>query len=75
MNRPLKLIAVGNSTGVILPKDVLADLGAEQGDTISYIKTADGIELRTSDADFDAQMKVAREVMRRRRRALRELAR
>jgi putative addiction module antidote len=74
MNKPLKLIRIGNSTGVILPKDVLAELGAEQGDTISYIKTPDGVELRTADSDFDAQMKVAREVMRRRRKALRELA-
>jgi putative addiction module antidote len=74
MNKPLKLIPIGNSTGVILPKDLLAELGAEQGDTISYIKTLDGIELRTADGDFEAQMKVAREVMRRRRKALRELA-
>ena len=74
MNKPLKLIPIGNSTGVILPKDVLAELGAEQGDTISYVKTPDGIELRMADADFDAQMEVARDVMRRRRKALRELA-
>ncbi|HKC02526.1 MAG TPA: AbrB/MazE/SpoVT family DNA-binding domain-containing protein [Sphingomicrobium sp.] len=74
MNKPLKLIPIGNSTGVILPKDVLAELGAEQGDIISYIKTPDGIELRTTDADFDAQMEAAREVMKRRRKALRELA-
>lgn len=74
MNKPLKLIPIGNSTGVILPKDVLAELGAEQGDMISYIRTPDGIELRTADADFDAQMEAAREVMRRRRKALRELA-
>ncbi|HEY6661890.1 MAG TPA: AbrB/MazE/SpoVT family DNA-binding domain-containing protein [Sphingomicrobium sp.] len=74
MNKPLKLIPIGNSTGLILPKDLLAELGAEQGDTISYVKTADGIELRTTDANFDAQMEVARDMMRRRRKALRELA-
>jgi len=74
MNKPLKLIPIGNSTGLILPKDVLAELGAEQGDSISYVKTPDGIELRTTDVDFDAQMEVARDVMRRRRKALRELA-
>ena len=49
MNKPLKLIPIGNSTGVILPKDVLAELGAEQGDMISYVRTPDGIELRTSE--------------------------
>ena len=74
MNKPLKLIAIGNSTGVILPKDVLNDLGVRQGDTVTVVKTPGGVELRNADPDFDAQMAVARDVMRRRRIALRELA-
>ena len=74
MNKPLKLIPVGNSTGVILPKEVLRELGAEQGQSISYIKTKNGIELRPYDAEFEGQMEVLRDVMRRRRNALRELA-
>ena len=74
MNKPLKLIPIGNSTGVILPKDVLRDLGAEQGQHISYIKTPHGIELRPYNAEFERQMEVAREVMRRHRAAFRELA-
>jgi putative addiction module antidote len=74
MNKPLKLIPIGNSTGAIFPKEMLQDLGVEQGDTLFPVRTPNGIELRIADADFDAQMKVAREVMRRRRKALRELA-
>jgi putative addiction module antidote len=74
MNKPLKLIPIGNSTGVILPKEVLRELGAERGQSISYIKTPHGIELRPHDAAFERQMEVAREVMRRHRSALRELA-
>jgi putative addiction module antidote len=74
MNKPLKLIPIGNSTGVILPKEVLRDLGAEQGQSISYVKTPEGIELRPYDAEFERQMDVLRDVMRRRRNALRELA-
>ena len=74
MNKPLKLIPIGNSTGVILPKELLSELGAEQGQTISYIKTPHGIELRPYDAEFERQMEVAREVMRRHRTAFRELA-
>lgn len=74
MNKPLKLIAIGNSTGVILPKELLQELGAEQGQSISFVKTPNGIELRPYEADFEHQMEVAREVMRRRRSALRELA-
>ena len=74
MNKPLKLIPIGNSTGVILPKELLQELGVGQGDTVSVTKTPDGIRLQATDVDFDEQMRVARNVMRRRRAALRELA-
>ena len=74
MNKPLKLIPIGNSTGVILPKDVLAHLGVVQGDGLQVVKTSEGVELRTQDPEFERQLAVAREVMERRRKALRELA-
>ena len=74
MNAPLKVRKFGNSAGVILPKELLAHLDIEVGQTVSVTKTPHGIELRAPDADFEAQMIAAREVMARRRRALRELA-
>jgi len=80
MNKPftppheLKLIKIGNSVGVILPKAVLAKLGVAPGDTVSVVDTPDGLELRARDDGFAEQMAAAREVMARRRRALRELA-
>lgn len=74
MNMQLKIKKIGNSAGVILPKDMLAHLDLGVGDTISVGKTPRGIELSAPDADFDAQMAAAREVMARRKRALRELA-
>lgn len=74
MNKPLKLIPIGNSTGVILPKELLRELGAEQGQTISYVVTPNGVELRPYEAEFERQMEVARNVMRRHRAAFRELA-
>ena len=74
MNKPLKLIRIGNSTGVVLPKEVLARLRVGQGDSLSLVETAEGVELRAADQEFDEQMRVAREVMRQRRVALRELA-
>ena len=74
MNKPLKLIPIGNSTGVVIPKDLLQQLGAKQGDTLSVTKTPQGIELRAGDPDFDEQMRIAREIMRDRYGALRELA-
>lgn len=80
MNKPAKfgksakLVAVGNSTGLILPKEVMAKLRVRVGDMLTIVETSDGIELRVYDPDFDQQMEVAREVMARRRAALRELA-
>jgi putative addiction module antidote len=74
MNMKLKVTRIGNSAGVVLPKDVLAYLDVAVGNTLSISKTPRGIELSTPEPEFDAQMAVAREVMARRRRALRELA-
>ncbi len=74
MNKPLKLVPIGNSTGLILPKDLLQALGVEVGDTVFPVQTPSGVELRRRDDDFESQMAIARDVMRRRRSALRELA-
>lgn len=74
MNKPLKIQKIGNSAGVILPKEILAELGAEVGGTLSVVRTPRGIELTAFQPDFETQMDVAREVMKRRREALRELA-
>ncbi len=77
MNKPLKIIKVGNSAGMILPKEILAKLRVSLGDSIAFSETDDdSVKLRRfdEDAEFDAQMQAAREVMARRKRALRELA-
>ena len=74
MNSELKVTKIGNSAGVVLPKELLAHLDVAIGATLSVTVTAGGIELRAPAADFDAQMAAAREVMARRKRALRELA-
>jgi putative addiction module antidote len=74
MNTQLKITKIGNSAGVVLPKDLLAHLDVSIGETVSVSKTPHGIELSVRDPDFDEQMVVAREVMARRKAALRELA-
>jgi putative addiction module antidote len=74
MNTQLKITKIGNSAGVVLPKDVLAHLDASIGEALSVTKTARGIELSVAEPDFETQMAVARDVMARRKRALRELA-
>lgn len=74
MTRPIKLVPIGNSTGIVLPKDILSRLRLGQGDMLSIIETPGGIELRPHQPDFEEQMEAARAVMRSRRAALRELA-
>ncbi len=70
----LKLTQIGNSVGVILPREMLAKLGMAKGDTIYAIDQPDGVRLTTADPDFAAQMDVARRIMKERRAVLRELA-
>ena len=74
MTKHLKLIAIGNSTGVVISKDVLARLRLAQGDQMAMGETPSGFELTVSDAAFDAQMDVARQVMSSQPKALRERA-
>ena len=74
MNKQLKVTRIGNSAGVVLPRELLAHLDVSIGETLSVSKTPHGIELSVRDPDFDAQMATAREVMARRKAALRELA-
>ena len=70
----IKLIAVGNSVGLTLPKELLAKLGVQKGDTLYAIETEDGVRLTASDPEFESQMAAARRIMKRRRAVLRELA-
>jgi putative addiction module antidote len=70
----LKLTQIGNSVGVILPKEVLAQLKLEKGDTVYLTSSPDGVRLTPHDPAFEAQMKAAREIMKSRRAVLRELA-
>lgn len=70
----LKLTAIGNSAGVILPKELLSRLRLEKGDELFALETPDGIRLTVYDPTLAAQMEVAEEVMRRRRSLLHKLA-
>lgn len=70
----LKITGIGNSAGVILPKELLARLRLEKGDELYALETPDGIRLTAFDPEFAAQMEVAEEVMRKRRTLLHKLA-
>lgn len=70
----LKITAIGNSAGVILPKELLARLRLDKGDELFALETPDGIRLTAFDPELAAQMAVAEEVMHKRRTLLHKLA-
>lgn len=70
----LKITTVGNSTGVVLPKEILQRLRVEKGDTLYVVETPNGIELTPYDPDFARQMEAAEHVMREDRDVLKKLA-
>lgn len=70
----LKITTVGNSAGVILPKELLARLRVEKGDTLYAVETPDGIRLTALDPAVAEKMEVAERVMRKRRNLLHKLS-
>ncbi|MBL1211408.1 AbrB/MazE/SpoVT family DNA-binding domain-containing protein [Geminocystis sp. GBBB08] len=70
----LKVITIGNSTGVVLPKEVLAKMHIEEGDNFYLIPTPNGFEITPYNPEFEQEMDTARQVMKQYRNALRELA-
>ncbi len=70
----LKITTIGNSAGVILPKELLARLRLEKGDELFALETSDGLKLTVFDPKLAAQMEVAEKVMRERRALLHKLA-
>jgi putative addiction module antidote len=70
----VKLTTVGNSVGVVLPRELLSRLRVGKGDSLYVVETPGGIELTAYRPDFAAQMDLAEDIMRENRDALRKLA-
>ena len=71
----LKLRKVGNSVGLVLPKQALARLNAEEGDAVYLTAATDGgFRLTANNPEFARKMKAAESLSRRYRHALKELA-
>ena len=60
----LKLTQIGNSVGLILPKEVLARLKLEKGDTVFLTDSPGGVTLTPHDPTFEEQLELGREFMR-----------
>ena len=74
MTYKVKVTTVGNSTGIVLPKELLTKLKIEKGDTLYVTETPTGLKLTAYDEKFAKTMEVARKVMRENRDVLRKLA-
>ncbi len=74
MSKPLKIRKIGTSLGVVLPKELLIELGVGEGDTLYPVRTPDGVSLTQYDPDFAETLDDSRDYMRRHRNAMRELA-
>ncbi|RZL38485.1 MAG: AbrB/MazE/SpoVT family DNA-binding domain-containing protein [Rubrivivax sp.] len=70
----LKVTQIGNSLGVILPKEVLARLKVEKGDVLYLSDAVNGVLISPYNPEFEQQMDAARSIMKKRRAVLRELA-
>jgi putative addiction module antidote len=74
MGTSVKVTTIGNSVGIVLPKEVLSRLHVEKGDILYVLETPEGIQLTPYDQDFAAEMDAAKRVMRKHRDVLRKLA-
>jgi putative addiction module antidote len=71
----LKLRAIGNSVGVVLPKELLARLNVGEGDVLHAVEQADGgLLLTTLDPEVEEQVRLGRELMKEYRDTFRALA-
>ncbi|MBF0415305.1 MAG: AbrB/MazE/SpoVT family DNA-binding domain-containing protein [Magnetococcales bacterium] len=59
----LRLTSIGNSTGIVFPKEILARLRVEKGDAL-YVVGRETIELTPYNPEFARQMDLAEEIMR-----------
>jgi putative addiction module antidote len=70
----VKVTSIGNSMGIVLPKEALTKLNAEKGDVLYLVEGPEGLTLTPYQHDFETQMQAAEKVMKRYRNALHELA-
>ncbi|MHB8145150.1 MAG: AbrB/MazE/SpoVT family DNA-binding domain-containing protein [Vulcanimicrobiaceae bacterium] len=70
----LKLTKIGNSVGAVFPRELLARLHAEAGDTVYLTESPDGVRFTPYNPNFAGQMQAAERIMKKRRSVLRELA-
>ncbi len=58
-----KVTAIGNSLGVVLPKEALAKMHVKKGDVLYVCETPSGYSITPYDEEFVRQMTAAEEIM------------
>jgi len=74
MTMQLKVTKVGNSLGILLPKEAANRLNVEAGDAVFITDSPDGFRITGENPEFAKQMQIAGKVMKKYRNTLRELA-
>jgi putative addiction module antidote len=74
MASTVKITTIGNSVGIILPKEVLSKLNVAKGDSLYLVDTPEGVTLSPYDQKFAEEMEAAKRVMKKNRDVLRRLA-
>jgi putative addiction module antidote len=70
----VKITTIGNSVGIVLPKEVLNRLHVEKGDSLYVLESPGGVILTPYDQEFADEMESAKRIMRKHRDVLRKLA-
>jgi putative addiction module antidote len=70
----LKVRKIGNSLGVILPREVASRLKVSDGDSLALTEMPSGYKLTPYDARIARQVEAGEKIMKRYRNTLRELA-
>jgi len=74
MATAVKVTTVGNSVGIVLPREILDQLQVEKGDTLYITAAPDGVRLTPFSVDLATKLEVAERIMRENREVLRKLA-
>ncbi|MFQ5774261.1 MAG: AbrB/MazE/SpoVT family DNA-binding domain-containing protein [Kiloniellaceae bacterium] len=74
MRKPLKIRRIGTSLGLVLPKELLAELSVGEGDLLYPVRTPDGLALTRYDPRFAQAVEASRRFMRKYPNAMKKLA-
>ena len=70
----VKVTQIGNSLGLVLPKEVLSKLNVTKGDQLYLVPSPDGYQLTALNPEVARQIELAESITKRYRNTLKKLA-